>query len=413
MALDHRPAVVQRHRSPRPNPDRRRGLANPATTASSPATSTTGFAYTPGTDPALANTDDQLHYLVTDTDGHVAQADHHHPHPRRRRHQPTTRRPRRRGANEHRHDGRACSRSATTSIPTATRSAWCSIHTPPTAPSSTSDPVHLHTQPRVLRHRTDHLHDPRQPRPHRQRTRHRVGRYRVHRPGDTRRHRWTTSTSTKAPPWPSRPADLLTNDSRPARPTPDRRRGLANPATTASSPATSPPGSPTPPAPTLHWSTPTTNSTTSSPTPTATSPKPTSPSASSPPATPTDHRSRCPTRPLQRDDGEHLRDRQRLRPRRRLVQRRCVNTPAHGTVINVGSGSSTHPTPGSPASNRSPTRSATATASPPTDLLTVVSTPLTVHRSQSRVVTRWRPADADHHLSAVDPDGFTAHVDVS
>ena len=32
-----------------------------------------GFAYTPRTTLALVNTDDQLRYLVTDTDGHVAQ----------------------------------------------------------------------------------------------------------------------------------------------------------------------------------------------------------------------------------------------------------------------------------------------------------------------------------------------------
>ena len=33
-----------------------------------------GFSYTPSTDPALIGSDHQLHYLVTDPDGHVAQS---------------------------------------------------------------------------------------------------------------------------------------------------------------------------------------------------------------------------------------------------------------------------------------------------------------------------------------------------
>src|SRR6185295_5114711 len=35
----------------------------------------TGFAYTPSTDPSLIDTEHTLNYLVTDTDGHVAQSD--------------------------------------------------------------------------------------------------------------------------------------------------------------------------------------------------------------------------------------------------------------------------------------------------------------------------------------------------
>ena len=77
------------------DPDRRVGVRTRHRRRSSPATSPTGSPTPRANDPALINTDHNLNYLVTDTDGHVAQSNIVDPHPRQRRPQPTTRRPRR------------------------------------------------------------------------------------------------------------------------------------------------------------------------------------------------------------------------------------------------------------------------------------------------------------------------------
>ena len=68
-------------------------VSEPGTDGTLTGDLTTGFTYTPTNDPALINTDHDLNYLVTDTDGHVAQSNIDDPHPRHRRPQPTTRRP--------------------------------------------------------------------------------------------------------------------------------------------------------------------------------------------------------------------------------------------------------------------------------------------------------------------------------
>ena len=73
VSLTTSTAVGQRRRSPRTTSDRCRRASEPGDAGILTGDLATGFAYTPGTNPALVNTDDQLHYLVTDTDGHVAQ----------------------------------------------------------------------------------------------------------------------------------------------------------------------------------------------------------------------------------------------------------------------------------------------------------------------------------------------------
>ena len=108
VSIDHRRAVVQRQRPAKPSDDRCRSVRTRPTKACSPATSPPGFAYTPSNDPALIDSDHTLNYLVTDTDGHVAQVRHHDPHPRRRRPQPTTRGPRRRRPHRREHRRRLC-----------------------------------------------------------------------------------------------------------------------------------------------------------------------------------------------------------------------------------------------------------------------------------------------------------------
>ena len=123
----------------------------------------------------------------------------------------------------------------------------------------------------------------------------RVGRHRRHRTRDTgRRHRLLVRLSRIVGRVDHR--RVACQRHRPARPSPDGRRRSPNPATTASSPATSPPGSPTPRA-----TTPALINTDHSPQlPRHRHRRPRRPSrhrrsASSPPATPTNH-------PVARDD---------------------------------------------------------------------------------------------------------------
>ena len=67
-------------------------VSEPSNDGALTGTLATGFTYTPSNDPALSTPTTRLNYLVTDTDGHVAQGQLVDPHPRRRRPQPATRR---------------------------------------------------------------------------------------------------------------------------------------------------------------------------------------------------------------------------------------------------------------------------------------------------------------------------------
>ena len=144
----------------------------------------TGFTYTPSNDPALINTDHTLDYLVTDTDGHVAQSNiiirilaNGDPN------QPPVAVPDI-GRTD---DGDSQSTSFTDGNDfDPDGDAFSVVNSRHPRPrnrlSGFGNGVQLHTQPRLLRHRDHHLPPPRHPRPHRQRPRHR---HRQHHPATT------------------------------------------------------------------------------------------------------------------------------------------------------------------------------------------------------------------------------------
>ena len=143
----------------------------------------TGFTYTPSNNPALINSDHQINYLVTDTDGHVAQG-----HLIIRilatgdPNQPPVAVP-----------DVGSTVDSTVSVfvtandfdPDGDPFSVVEVATPPTAPSTTAATRQLHTRPRLLRNRNHHLPTPRHPRAAGERTGRRLGQH-IRRPSSDR-----------------------------------------------------------------------------------------------------------------------------------------------------------------------------------------------------------------------------------
>ncbi len=162
-------------------------VSEPSNNGTLTGTLTDGYDYTPDTDAGLIGTDSNLHYLVTDPDGHVDQGtitirilatgDTNQP--------PVARAD---VARTNAGTSGVVSRAPNDFDPDGDAFTLVEIANPAHGTVSfNSSYITLHPQRRLLRRRNHHLHHPRQPRPHQHRHGDGVGRHRHHHDRATRR----------------------------------------------------------------------------------------------------------------------------------------------------------------------------------------------------------------------------------